>query len=209
MRFGGELAGAHAQIVEDRLVETAGQMPKNLDTGTYDDWSKRIAGALVETCATDASGAAPVPTMVIHADVSMLDGVPRIDVAELARGPVVSRELAEMLGCEASTESVVSERGSVVGIGSKSRRIPGWLRRQVEYRDHHCQAPGCGRTAFLQIHHLHDWAVGGTTDLDNLILLCWWHHRFIHERGWHITRESGGRFVFRKPDWTAYPPRPT
>lgn len=31
---------------------------------------------------------------------------------------------------------------------------------------------------------------------------------FIHEKGWHITRDSGGRFALSMPDWTPYPPRP-
>lgn len=207
MKLGGELGRAHGQIVEDRLVETSKEMPKNIETGKYDDWSKRMADALVETCATDSDGRAPVPTMVIHADVSVFEGDIGIEIAELGRGPVISRELAEMLGCDASTEIVVSDRSAIVGIGRKSRKVPGWLRRQVEYRDHHCQAPGCGRTAFLQIHHLQGWRLGGKTDLDNLVLLCWWHHLFIHENGWHITRDPHGRFVFRKSDWTPYPPR--
>ncbi|MCZ6738996.1 MAG: HNH endonuclease, partial [Actinobacteria bacterium] len=44
------------------------------------------------------------------------------------------------------------------------------------------------------------------TDLDNLILLCGFHHRFVHEHGWHITRKPGDKMVFRRPDWTPYPP---
>lgn len=196
-------------MVEDRLVATANEIPKNLETVKHDDWQKRMADALIETCATDREGRGQVPTMVIHADLSVFEGVTQIDVAELARGPVVSPVLADLLACDASLEAVVTQGDTPVGIGRKSRRIPGWLRRQVEYRDHHCQAPGCGRTAFLQIHHLLPWALGGTTDLDNLVLLCWWHHMFIHEKGWHITRDPNGRFVFRRPNWAPYPPRPT
>ena len=207
MKLAGELHGTEAQIVEDHLIAKAQQTPKNLETGRYDEWHKRMADALVETCGTTSEGATSLPTMVVHADVSLYEGSTSIDVAELSRGPVISTELAEMLGCDASLESVVRRDGQPIGIGRRSRTVPGWLRRQVEYRDHHCQAPGCGRTAFLQIHHLHGWAFGGSTDLDNLVLLCWWHHRFIHEHGWHITRDQRGRFVFRRADWTPVPER--
>lgn len=208
MLINGRLYGVGAQMVEDRLVAKAQTMPKNLETGRYDDWDKRMADALIETCATEPDGKTPVPTIVLHADISVFEGEASIDLAELTKGPVISSELAEMLGCHASIETTVHKDGAVVGIGRKSRSIPGWLRRQVEYRDHHCRTPGCDRTVFLQIHHLVPWALGGQTELDNLILICWWHHLFIHEKGWHITRGLDGRFVFRKPDWSIYPPRP-
>lgn len=207
MKMAGELHGLDAQLVEDHLIEKAKQTPKNLETGSYDDWHKRMADALVETCGTTGDGKPSVPTIVVHADISLYNGTTTIGVAELSRGPVISPELAEMLGCDASVETAVWNDGQPIGIGRKSRSIPGWLRRQVEYRDHHCQAPGCGRTAFLQVHHLQPWVLGGPTELDNLILLCWWHHRFIHEHGWHITMDTKGDFVFRKADWTPIPNR--
>ncbi|HEX2030748.1 MAG TPA: HNH endonuclease signature motif containing protein [Actinomycetota bacterium] len=39
----------------------------------------------------------------------------------------------------------------------------------------------------MNAHHLVHWADGGGTDLDNLVLLCWAHHRLIHEGGWKMT----------------------
>jgi hypothetical protein len=209
MRLAGELAGMDAQIVEDRLVEKARTMPKNPETGEYDDWSKRMANALVETCATDPEGTASVPTLVVHTDVSVLGGPAGDGVSEISTGPVISNELARMLGCDSALEMAIERDGRPIGVGHKTRSIPAWLRRQVEHRDHHCRFPGCGRTAFLQVHHRLDWALGGATDLDNLVLLCWWHHIFMHDKGWHITRDVDGHFVFRKPDWSPYPPRPT
>ena len=203
MRVGGQLAGVGAQYVEDRLVEGAKRIPRNPETGQYDDWNKRMADSLVETCAT-SSGELPTPTMVVHTELEALrDGE---GISEISGGPVISNEIARMLGCDAEVEAVVERDGKPIGIGRKSRRIPGWLRRQVENRDHHCQFPGCGRTAFLQIHHIEHWADGGRTDFDSLVLLCWWHHIFIHEKGWHITCGPGDGFRFRRPDWTPYPP---
>ena len=53
------------------------------------------------------------------------------------------------------------------------------------------------------------WSHGGPTDLDNLILLCGFHHRFVHEHGWHITTNENNQFQFRKSDWILYPkPKP-
>lgn len=209
MRFAGELAGAEAAVVEKRLVEKAVAMPKNPETGEYEDWSKRLADALIEACATDSQGNAPLPTLVVHTDFSALTSPDTDAVSEISTGPVISNELARMLGCDSALEMAIERDGRPLGVGRKTRSVPGWLRRQVEHRDHHCRFPGCGRTVFLQVHHRIPWALGGNTDLDDLVLLCWWHHIFVHEKGWHITKGSARGFVFRKPDWTPYPPRPT
>ena len=50
------------------------------------------------------------------------------------------------------------------------------------------------------------WADGGPTDLDNLILLCGYHHRFFHEHGWRIENDPDHKPVFHKPDGQIYPP---
>jgi hypothetical protein len=132
MRFSGELAGLHGQLVEDRLVEEAKTMPKNPETGDYDDWSQRMADALVEVFAMDSAGNAPIPTLVVHADFSVLAGDGGNGVAEISTGPVISTELARLLGCDSALEMAVEHDGKPIGVGRKSRRVSGWLRRQVE-----------------------------------------------------------------------------
>ncbi len=47
---------------------------------------------------------------------------------------------------------------------------------------HRCQAPGCGRQRFLEVHHKHARARGGTHEPANLITLCVDCHRLWHER---------------------------
>jgi hypothetical protein len=38
-----------------------------------------------------------------------------------------------------------------------------------------------------QTHHLTDWANGGPTDIDQMVLLCWVHHREVELNRWRIT----------------------
>jgi hypothetical protein len=66
-------------------------------------------------------------------------------------------------------------------------------------RDQMCRYPGCHSTRHLKAHHVVPWILGGRTDLNNLILLCQWHHTTVHEGGVTITRNGDG-WVFRKPD---------
>ena len=68
--------------------------------------------------------------------------------------------------------------------GRNTTTIPPRIRREVLARDkHRCQAPGCGRTRFLEVHHIVARQKGGTNQLENLVTLCGSCHRLWHERG--------------------------
>ena len=61
--------------------------------------------------------------------------------------------------------------------------IPPGLRRRIHERDRNrCQAPGCQRTQFLEIHHQRPVSRGGTNDPDNLVTLCRACHSLVHAR---------------------------
>jgi hypothetical protein len=44
------------------------------------------------------------------------------------------------------------------------------------------------------------WADGGKTELGNLITLCGFHHRLVHEGGYGLKVTHDGLFVFTRPD---------
>ena len=54
-------------------------------------------------------------------------------------------------------------------------------------------------------HHLTHWAHGGATRLDNLVHLCRWHHRAVHEGGYRIERDFRDCWYFLRPDGIAVP----
>jgi hypothetical protein len=52
------------------------------------------------------------------------------------------------------------------------------MRRFLGARDATCRFPGCDRpAAATEADHTTEWSEGGTTDTDNLALLCRQHHR--------------------------------
>ncbi|MEN8007945.1 MAG: HNH endonuclease [Candidatus Krumholzibacteriota bacterium] len=91
----------------------------------------------------------------------------------------LGRAESERLRCDAA----VCEHG-----GRNTTTIPPRVRRKVLARDkHHCQAPGCGRTRFLEVHHIVPRQQGGTNQADNLVTLCGSCHRLWHEKGVRLT----------------------
>ena len=44
------------------------------------------------------------------------------------------------------------------------------------------------------------WTREGPTDLDNLALLCRFHHHLVHEGGWEMRGTLDGKMVFVRPD---------
>lgn len=66
-----------------------------------------------------------------------------------------------------------------------------------------CAMPGCSHTRFMEMHHIHDWADGGASDLDNLLPLCSACHSLVTDGAVTIRKELGDiHFVF--PDGTRY-----
>ena len=87
-------------------------------------------------------------------------------------------------------------------VGRATKTIPDHLRRAVIARDRCCRFPGCRqRPAACQAHHLTPRSKGGTTSLNNLILLCAFHHlTAIHRWGWHLTLHPDGTTTATSPD---------
>ena len=159
-------------------------------------------------CSTTGDESSSGPTqIVVHADLEALTCDPETTgVAEIEGGPVIANETARRLSCDPLVECTVYDHAKVLGIGRRSRLIPAWLRRQLWHRDGGCRFPGCPFQGWLHAHHKTHWADGGPTDLCNLILLCGYHHRFLHEHGWQVEDGPDGKPVFRKPDGSFYPP---
>ena len=120
------------------------------------------------------------------------------DPAALTHPDAGSTTLADLL-LEKSRE--------VLYVGRAERTVPVRLRRALEARDRHCRFPGCHtHVRRCHAHHVHEWEHGGSTDLDNCVLLCVRHHHAVHEGGWSITRTAGlppggtGFWEFTPPD---------
>jgi hypothetical protein len=146
--------------------------------------------------------------VVVHIDHRLLATPPVAPVNRLPRCEIeddhaVAVETARRLACDCSLVGVVGDAdGDPLNVGRKTRSIPPALQRALKARDGGCRFPGCDRTRFTEGHHVEHWAEGGETSLKNLVTLCRFHHRLVHEGGFGLRVTDDAVFVFTRPDGT-------
>jgi hypothetical protein len=111
-----------------------------------------------------------------------------LGVAILGDDTLIGIPEARRLACIAGIiPAVLGTNGAVLELGRMTRKISPDLRRALRQRDGGCAFPGCARPAtWCDAHHIKEWRDGGTTERDNLVLLCEHHHRVIHHTDWEI-----------------------
>ncbi|WP_155288728.1 HNH endonuclease signature motif containing protein, partial [Rhodococcoides fascians] len=102
-------------------------------------------------------------------------------------GPL-SRNISRQLACDCLlTAIVMDENGNPLNLARTARTVTAKQKRALTARDHGCAFPGCGKpAAWTEGHHIWHWTDGGPTDMNNLVLLCGFHHRLIHHSDWEV-----------------------
>jgi hypothetical protein len=121
--------------------------------------------------------------------------------AELLAGPEIPRTTAERLACDADVQALLEDtRSNRLYLGRRQRLATPAQIAALTVRDgRRCQFPSCSNTRFLNAHHIQHWLHGGSTDVDNLLMICTFHHALIHEHGYRIRRTEG-RWDFLRGD---------
>ena len=194
--------GAVLATTLDRLAERIEASPHDADR----PWplEARRADALVALCA-GAVSSDPEPmraTVVVHARAESLIGPPAsAPNAEVERGPVLAPETLRRLACDASLQvSLDDAHGTPLMLGRRTRTPSAAMVRALRRRDRTCRFPGCERVRYTDAHHVVWWSRGGRTDLVNLVLLCGFHHRLVHEGGWRLRLESDASVRWFRPN---------
>ncbi|WP_170225722.1 HNH endonuclease signature motif containing protein [Pseudonocardia cypriaca] len=137
--------------------------------------------------------------VIVHLDATT-------GTARLNDGPELPDATAQRLACDARAQLLLNDReGNRLYLG-RSRRLatPAQIAALTVRDGAGCRFPGCTHTHYLHAHHVQHWLHGGRTDIDNLVLICSFHHRLIHDHGYHIRWTSAG-WVFSRPDATPIP----
>ena len=96
---------------------------------------------------------------------------------------------------------VLGPESQPLDIGRAQRNWPAPLAAAIIRRDQHCRFPGCDAPpSHCDIHHCTPWEAGGHTNTGNGLLLCRWHHTFLHSQHWTVELDEHQQPEFRKPD---------
>jgi len=123
----------------------------------------------------------------VHVDGEVLVDDDPDGRCELDDGPALPVETVRRLFCDASTVAVIRRStGEPSSVSRRSRTVPRSVRRAARLRDRGCRFPGCGERIFVEVHHVRHRSRGGGHELVNVVELCWFHHRLVHEGGWTL-----------------------
>lgn len=114
----------------------------------------------------------------------------------------ITAATARRLACDAAViPAVLGSTGEPLDLGRRTRVVSAAQRRAVVTRDRHCAHPGCRRSPRrCDVHHVVPWFLDGPSDLDNLVLLCPYHHHQQYHSGWSIDMRAGVPW-FVPPAW--------
>jgi uncharacterized protein DUF222/HNH endonuclease len=195
------------------FVKAVGALEESSAEG--DDYVQSLAGArradalvTMARASAAASGASAPCELVVHVDAGTLGSDEVVERSHVEDGPALAPETARRLGCDAAVVRIVERDGRPLSVGRRTRTIPPALRRALRSRDAGCRFPGCTHERFLHAHHIQHWARGGATALENLVQLCSYHHRLVHEGGFGVETTECGLVRFRRPDGRLVPAAP-
>ncbi len=132
-----------------------------------------------------------------------LSGLSSAGLARLGHGDQISiATLLAMAGDGEVIPVVFNDTGGILSYGRGKRLADRGQRLALAARDGGCCFPGCDRpAAWSEVHHILDWAAGGPTDLDNMCLVCVFHHRHFEAAGWAVRMADDGMPEWLPPPW--------
>ncbi|WP_052273771.1 HNH endonuclease signature motif containing protein [Arthrobacter sp. L77] len=105
----------------------------------------------------------------------------------------LSARTIRRIACDADLiPLVLGGDGQILDMGRAGRLFPPHMRRALVARDRGCAFPDCTVPAtWCEAHHMTPWSRGGTTSIDNGVLLCAHHHHTIHDGLWTVASHNG------------------
>ena len=120
--------------------------------------------------------------------------------ADLELSLPISTRTLERISCDSTMSRVLLADSMVIDVGRATRTVSAPTRRALQTRDKGCRFTGCDRPVdWSNPHHIVHWARGGPSNLPNMVLLCYFHHRLVHEGGWQVIK-SGREFRCLPPE---------
>jgi Domain of unknown function (DUF222) len=168
---------------------------------------QRLHDALEEACArllkaADQPSVGGIPASVI-VTISLEDLLAKTGLAEAADDTQLTSDQLLRIADEADIwPTIIDRHGVPLALGRSRRLASAGQTMALIARDAGCSFPGCTHPPqWCDRHHILDWILGGPTDLDNLTLLCRYHHTHFLQKGWTCRINPDGLPEWIPPRW--------
>jgi hypothetical protein len=168
---------------------------------------QRLHDALEDACSkllqsADLPSVGGVPTSVI-VTISLEDLLAKAGLAETADGTQLTSDQLLRIADEAEIwPTIINTDGVPLALGRTQRLASRGQTMALIARDAGCSFPGCAHPPqWCDRHHILDWILGGLTDLENLTLLCRYHHTHFLQKGWTCQMNADGLPEWIPPWW--------
>jgi hypothetical protein len=195
---GADSAGQNLQLDEHAVID-----PRTAEQKLLDAVMTLIEMAAASPAASRLNGSAP--TVNVHVTLDDLESGRGVGWIDGSTEPIPISTINQ-LQCDGDTIATLFGRhGEVLHHGKTQRLATRRQRRALAARDGGCVIPGCTvPPSRCQAHHVTPWVnetyPPGRTDIDNLALLCPFHHSTIHTSAWQLVMRNGKPHV-TPPSW--------
>ena len=131
-------------------------------------------------------------------------------LAETSDGSMLTADQLLRIADEAEIwPTIINQNNVPLALGRSQRLASRGQTMALITRDGGCSFPGCTHPpSWCDRHHILDWILGGLTDLDNLTLLCRYHHTHFLQKGWTCRINAAGLPEWIPPWWIDHDQRP-
>jgi hypothetical protein len=206
MGTGEWLLDPESQAVVRSTIEHLARQDR-LD-GTLRTAEQRAADALVALCkaynAGQVGGGREVPKVLVLVDYDTVVGRAH-ERGVMATGDTMTAEAVRRICCDAELHRLVTRGPSCpLDLGAATRVISDSQYLALLARDRGCRFPGCERPpSWCEGHHIVPWQQRQRTNLDDVVLLCRYHHHLVHEGSWRLEGTARNLRVLR-PDGSVH-----
>ena len=188
--LGAKLQAVLGPLAKPRVNTTTGPDGRLIEEPDLRHYGQRMHDALEDVCdrllrsdTIPESGGTPATVIVT---IGLDDLLARTGYGTTSDGTLIPTEQVLRMANQADIiPAVLTRTGAVLDLG-RTRRIASPSQTLALYaRDAGCSFPGCDRAPeWCERHHIIPWIEGGETNLNNLTLLCRYHHHNFTSRGW-------------------------
>jgi hypothetical protein len=194
---------AAVQGAIDAQLARLKQQPEHNDT----PFGSLQVDALVASVSGDQPGQTRIPEVGLLIDRhTACHGRHADTICETSAGTQLPVSTAQRLCCDANMIGItIGANGEALDVGRQQRTATRAQRRALRAMYRTCAHPHC-TVVFdrCRIHHIIAWAIGGRTDLDQLLPLCEQHHHMVHEGNWLLTMTPDRVCTWTRPDGTIW-----